>query len=317
MFDYRSMRHTGQSIAQGRRNSLMFGALDSLTLPDETGQIDIAALQLGTDGPKVVRLQSSGHQVDLTEDRHATLLLPRQGRLSSQVGDAQWHTSHGKALLFGPNSRSTQVTGPFDALALIFPHEAMTRALAGSVRLPDGLNFRADTPGLARMLRLLADIHGLADDGAAALPPAKAAQGLAALAHDGLIDLILAQTEGDMPDRQPRSNRHRVLLAEEMMRSRASEPLSMADIARALGISLRSLQLAFQQVRHMGPRDALNRIRLDMARKRLLRARPGDTVTSIAMDCGVSHVSRFAAAYRLAFGEYPAETLAEALRRAG
>ncbi|GHC48129.1 helix-turn-helix transcriptional regulator [Neogemmobacter tilapiae] len=315
MFDYRFMRHTGQSIAAGRRNSLMFGALQSLSLPDEAGQIDIAALQLGTDGPKVVRLQSSGHQVDLTEDNCTTLLLPRRGRLSSRLGDAQWHAAQSNGLLFGPTTRSTQVIGPFDAFALVFPHEALLRALAGSVRLPDGLNFRAEAPGLARMFRLLADIHDLTGDNDAGLPPAKAAQGLAAMTSDGLVDLILGQTEGDLPDRQPRSHRHRVLLAEEIMRTRAAEPLSMAEIARNLGISLRSLQLAFQQVRHMGPRDALNRIRLDMAHHRLLCAQHGDTVTSIALDCGVSHVSRFAAAYRQSFGEYPAETLSEALRR--
>jgi transcriptional regulator GlxA family with amidase domain len=53
----------------------------------------------------------------------------------------------------------------------------------------------------------------------------------------------------------------------------AEEELSMSDLAQQLGISLRSLQLAFAKV-HDGksPRQISNQIRLLRARQRLLEA---------------------------------------------
>jgi transcriptional regulator GlxA family with amidase domain len=65
----------------------------------------------------------------------------------------------------------------------------------------------------------------------------------------------------------------------------------------------------------MGPRDVLLQMRLERARERLLSAVPSDTVTSIALDCGFAHLGRFPTAYRTAFGELPAETLARSRRR--
>jgi len=65
----------------------------------------------------------------------------------------------------------------------------------------------------------------------------------------------------------------------------------------------------------MGPRDVLLQMRLERAHERLRVAGPADTVTSIALDCGFAHLGRFPAAYRIAFGELPTETLARSRRR--
>jgi AraC-like DNA-binding protein len=51
-------------------------------------------------------------------------------------------------------------------------------------------------------------------------------------------------------------------------------------------------------------------MRLDVARAALLAAEPPRQVTVIALDCGFTHLSRFAEAYLRAFGERPSETLA-------
>lgn len=104
-------------------------------------------------------------------------------------------------------------------------------------------------------------------------------------------------------------------MAEEIMRARSDEPLSMAAVAQELGLGLRSLQLAFIEARAMGPRDVLLRMRLERARERLLSVGPSETVTIIALDCGFAHLSRFPAAYPRAFGELPTETLARSRRQ--
>jgi transcriptional regulator GlxA family with amidase domain len=129
-----------------------------------------------------------------------------------------------------------------------------------------------------------------------------------------LIDEVLCELIGRTVE-QPSSRRifpafHRVRQAEEMMHAHSDEPLSVLEIANALGVSLRSLQLAFNQVHDsQSPRDVLNRIRLEKARRRLLAA-TDEHVTTVALDCGFFHLSRFAQAYARAFGERPSETLA-------
>lgn len=104
---------------------------------------------------------------------------------------------------------------------------------------------------------------------------------------------------------------HRVRQAEEIMRAHWDEPLSMLDLAQQLGVSLRSLQLAFKQV-HDGksPRDYFNRVRLEQARVRLMLAKDSENVTTIAVDCGFFHLGRFSQTYARVFGERPSDTLA-------
>ena len=57
------------------------------------------------------------------------------------------------------------------------------------------------------------------------------------------------------------------------------------------------------------PRAFLRRCRLELARRRLLEAGEGETVSSVALDCGFGHFGDFAAAYKARFGETPSATL--------
>ena len=108
----------------------------------------------------------------------------------------------------------------------------------------------------------------------------------------------------------PRSaGRYQVEIAEEIMRAKSGDPLSITALAARVGVSTRSLQLAFRQYRGMGPRQILEDFRLDAAHARLFAAAPGDNVTRIALDCGVTHLGRFATRYRARFGETPLATL--------
>jgi len=53
----------------------------------------------------------------------------------------------------------------------------------------------------------------------------------------------------------------------------------------------------------------LRRLRLEGARVALLASDDAVTVAAVAQRWGFAHASRFAQAYRRAFGEYPSETL--------
>jgi AraC-like DNA-binding protein len=90
-----------------------------------------------------------------------------------------------------------------------------------------------------------------------------------------------------------------------------SDPITVDDIARAGGVSVRTMQHLFAQQLGQSPTNYLKNERLERARSDLADA-PGDsrlTVTDVAMRWGFSHLGRFATTYRHRFGESPSQTL--------
>lgn len=101
--------------------------------------------------------------------------------------------------------------------------------------------------------------------------------------------------------------------AAELLAARAAEPISLADVATEIGVGLRSLERSFKAARGCTLRDFLRAERLDLARRRLLAATPGTTVTQVLHASGFGHPGEFSRAYCLRFGERPSETLRRAL----
>lgn len=86
--------------------------------------------------------------------------------------------------------------------------------------------------------------------------------------------------------------------------------LHVSDACFALGVSLRTLQRAFQKSVGMGPAQYLLVKRLNKARAALLAADPDSVnVTAIATGHGFWELGQFAKRYRQAFGEHPSQTL--------
>jgi AraC-like DNA-binding protein len=100
----------------------------------------------------------------------------------------------------------------------------------------------------------------------------------------------------------------RLKRAIEYMYANISRSITVADIAREAGTSVRALQASFQQFKDTTPLNYLRAIRLEGARKALADGANALPVSDIARNCGFSHMGRFAAAYHQAFGETPSET---------
>jgi len=104
--------------------------------------------------------------------------------------------------------------------------------------------------------------------------------------------------------------------AEEYMIEHASDPISTSDVAKCVGISLRSLYAGFQKYKNISPKVFLRTLRLDLAKKDLLEAKLTNrteskhtTVTDIALRWGYPHLSHFSESYYTRHGEYPSDTL--------
>lgn len=303
----------------------MFNQTNAFALSHEKGRIRVETAELQSGGLRVSRVRSTGHLVDLNEEAAVTVLFPSTGQLRVRVAAAEFRIAPKAVCIFGPNARRTRAeappdTGQFHANALLIPNNALQDLMhAGRDRdtrwpgLPDSMPISATLPEV-RCLSDLLDFLTRQFDAGVPLSD-KAAAAMAVLIQEFLSEAILRSTPVLTEERVLPAAWARVRMAEEIMRARSDEPLSMTAVAQELGLGLRSLQLAFIEARAMGPRDVLLRMRLERARDRLRSAGPSETVTTIALDCGFAHLGRFPAAYRKAFGELPTETLARSRRR--
>jgi AraC-like DNA-binding protein len=111
-------------------------------------------------------------------------------------------------------------------------------------------------------------------------------------------------------------SRAQVRRAEEWIDANLTEPIGVEDVAAAIGVGVRSLQMSFKRVRGTSPHEIIMRRRLETARQMLLGAEEQNTtVTAVATSLGFFELGRFAQRYRQLFGEAPSMTLTRLPRR--
>ena len=91
--------------------------------------------------------------------------------------------------------------------------------------------------------------------------------------------------------------------------------ITLTDLERISKLSARALQYGFLKKFGCSPMQWLRGQRLHLAHRRLMAALPGDSVTSIALSCGMTHLGQFSVDYRKEFGVSPSETLARVNQR--
>ena len=124
--------------------------------------------------------------------------------------------------------------------------------------------------------------------------------------------LVAAVTDEAAPKPEDaREGRQRVVdAAKAYMRSRISQPITVADLCSELGVSRRTLQYSFREVLGINPVRFLRAMRLNGVRRELRAgARPADSVQDIAARWGFWHLGHFVTDYKQMFGELPSETL--------
>ena len=126
---------------------------------------------------------------------------------------------------------------------------------------------------------------------------------------------LLAQglSEGPSHPSKPRRLLNRsqyVRIAREYIDSRLADDFGMGDVARAAGVSTRTLQSAFLSVLGVRPVEYIRKQRLSRTRTVLLdRRRSDEPIGKVAADHGLHHQSIFSRDYKMLFGELPSETI--------
>lgn len=95
----------------------------------------------------------------------------------------------------------------------------------------------------------------------------------------------------------------------DLVRGNLVRRWTIDDLARLCAVPRRTLEKHFRRFVGYGPSEFLHTARLDEARRKILAASPEANVTEIANQCGLTHLGRFAGAYRQRYGESPSDTL--------
>jgi len=113
----------------------------------------------------------------------------------------------------------------------------------------------------------------------------------------------------EMKSRDPDPANWQLLRAEEYVKSRLDHALNVADLARAAGVSERTLSSAFKRKRGCTSVQFIRQLRLEAVHHELQSADQNATVTEIAIRWGFSHLGHFTENYRKQFAETPSQTL--------
>lgn len=246
------------------------------------------------------------------------LNLPLTGHVQARQHGVETAAGPGWATLFRPtgavdqpliSAGCRQLTTKIEAFALETELEDLLgHPIRGPLRIPLG-NDLSSGPGRS-LVRLLRFIHAELDnrDGLIYQPL------VASRLWRSVLAGVLLATDHPYRDEltgsvTPSRPRH-VKRAIDVMEADPGRPVTVHDLARMAGVSVRSLQDGFQRYVGMSPMAYLRRLRLARAHDDLRHPDRSDrTVAEVAHRWGFVHLGRFAAAYRAEYGHSPGDTL--------
>lgn len=101
----------------------------------------------------------------------------------------------------------------------------------------------------------------------------------------------------------------------DYMNANVARPVTVSDIAREAGTSVRALQLAFRQFKGTSPLNHLRQLRLQGVHRALTEDVQGMSIAQIAQQWGFTHMGRFSELYYKAYGRTPSEIVNNASKR--
>jgi AraC-like DNA-binding protein len=205
----------------------------------------------------------------------------------------------------------TQGTARFATMSLA-PDDlaAAAEAIAGRpVKTPsETRSIRPRAPLMARLMGLHENAGKLARESPATLANPATAK---ALEQELVHAMITCLTDEPASGGRSRSAHAKVIARfESFLESRQYEPVYLAEICAAVGVSERTLRTCCQEHLGMGPIHYLWLRRMHLAHRALLFADPASaTVTGVATEFGFWELGRFSVEYRTLFGETPSASL--------
>ena len=128
------------------------------------------------------------------------------------------------------------------------------------------------------------------------------------------VDLVMAAATPSSEAKRLSLSNYLALVRkfDEFVVANAGKTLYSADVARQLGVSVRTLHNAVVAIRGMSMHRYMRLRRLWGVRQQLLRDASLQSIKAVALVNGFWHMGEFTASYRDLFGETPQQTLSAA-----
>ncbi|GAA4969733.1 hypothetical protein GCM10023205_38850 [Yinghuangia aomiensis] len=313
----------GRVLYQGTEARLMHHAVGSHVVPHRlrvpgTGAVR-ARLRVLHRGEIALYQISYGAHAELRLDAQAPVYLVHLlhnggGRLTVDGRDMPL-----SPVVTGPGQDTVlRFTPETTALVLRIPRrvvDAAIRPYAGALDTDTPLRFEPvldpANDEVRQWLSLAHSFASMVDSGLLTRSPDTAAHFEQMLVHGLLACQSHSLSGGAAPRGGPVGAPVALRRALAFCEEHASEPISVADIAAASHMSVRTLQEKFRTHLGVTPLAHLRHVRLAGAHADLLAVAEGrsdDTVTGIALRWGFSHLGRFGSLYRAAYGRLPSQT---------
>ena len=246
------------------------------------------------------------------------LNVPLIGEVRARQHGTETAAGPGWATLFRPTGAVAQplISGGSHQIVTKIDASALEAALAqllghpiqGPVRIPLGNDL---TTGQGRgLIRLLRFLHAELGNPDGLIQQPLVASRLWSCVLTGVLLATDHQYRAELAGTAKPSRPRHVKLAIDTMEADPGRPITVHDLARSAGVSVRALQEGFHQHTGMSPMTYLRRVRLTRAHDDLRRLDGHAwTVTEIARRWGFVHMGRFADAYRAQYGDQPSRTL--------
>lgn len=251
-----------------------------------------------------------------TAVRAATVHLPLQRGATYRVGRRRLNSAPDVAVLLVPDHEYTVETPPGEALGIMLDQSLFERGLdaAGTGRAASAVPMcmelplsKADTAAFSLLVRR----HG-------------ASTREAGFSYDGQLRAVEHRMVSWLADRvvcalglRPISPSGRQVAerVESWIRANASQPISLEKLSAVAGVGGRTLQKACLARWGQTPLELVASRRLALVRRMLATQAGIVNVTEAAARGGFTHLGRFSAQYKQAFGESPSDTLCRERRR--
>ena len=288
------------------RWSLSYG---SLRAPDVRGAGHVAITTLTSSAPLVQQRSDAPGDV--------MIVMPARGQVTYNAGGKSWRAGPGQAMICQTrldDLRHAADDGDYSARILQLNFRCLEAILFDSLQLPIDRDLKLfavidltapDTGGFSGL------ITGIASDGFIAQSRRLSAR-LQRSLLDALARLLLESVPHRYTDQTARSGvgplptymKH----ARDLLLAETRSTANMAQVARTVGVSVRTLETGFRAYLNTTPSAYLRLTRLQRAHAILKAGADPRPIADIARACGLTHAGRFSQYYLKLFGETPSET---------
>ena len=281
--------------------------LEFLSLESEPARLKVDVVNTPTLTIQKVQFSGRLRQMGAAPDGFLAVGVPSASQNRLKFGDRECCSKH----LFSFNTAigiDAVTERNYEAFALSVREERVEHAIESQKLLgatPVCLASRAvSKPAAEQQQALRAALSGAFE--AARRPHS---QNVSVIESEITSHMISAWFGSSLEERyQYKGSSRRLMRVIDYVRANLDAPLSVESICRECAIGRKTLERDFRSHFDVSPRRYINMMRLSAVKNDLLDASDHVNVQDVAANYGFHHLSKFAADYRLMFGELPSVT---------